>query len=484
MTWENIYAQLNYGMENTAQIINNQRLIIQSVLDDIPGTEEEAQRLQESMILSKQLAGVSASPGSEANSIMNKFLTELAEAMSLDITESLNVSASSRDKAIKPITEEQFNKLKEIRNKYGFKDNNKSIPRYKYNELLQKLIKARNNAIDDPSNSKVTEMLSQIIDALMEYNPDIPRSDGGGSIWKTYKTGKSLRFEDQPQAAAELSELMNLGEAIVSLGGLSQDIGKIGEQFGAMAALVYYEQEEKITDEMIKQLIQTGQVQGKNARVRITGDDKSRKGYYAQVKSNFTKNASRGPKGKNEEYFYQLGKTDDKVDLTVTLQGGKEQINFSVKNYADTSTVTILSGNIFPILDMYNMFLEHYIALLMSSSTPSDSLHSMYQMMKSTVGIHALIGGVRAIDDAGGIITTPTAHYFMVNNNSRTDANSLRVYSTKAVGQKILNHADLIELLGGSEPIINKPYNPDVSYDDRFSGIDVELKLSQLKNSI
>jgi hypothetical protein len=83
---------------------------------------------------------------------------------------------------------------------------------------------------------------------------------------------------------------------------------------------------------------------------------------------------------------------------------------------------------------MYNMFLEHYIALLMSSSTPSDSLHSMYQMMKSTVGIHALIGGVRAIDDAGGIITTPTAHYFMVNNNSRTDVNSLRVYSTKAVG--------------------------------------------------
>jgi hypothetical protein len=49
---------------------------------------------------------VSAAPGSEANSIMNKFLTELAEAMSLDITESLNVSASSRDKAIKPITEE------------------------------------------------------------------------------------------------------------------------------------------------------------------------------------------------------------------------------------------------------------------------------------------------------------------------------------------------------------------------------------------
>jgi hypothetical protein len=56
------------------------------------------------------------------------------------------------------------------------------------------------------------------------------------------------------------------------------------------------------------------------------------------------------------------------VDLVLTTKDNPAGITFSMKNYADTSKVTILSGNIFPILANYSEFMEHYLALLVSSN--------------------------------------------------------------------------------------------------------------------
>jgi hypothetical protein len=99
------------------------------------------------------------------------------------------------------------------------------------------------------------------------------------------------------------------------------------------------------------------------------------------------------------------------------------------------------------------------------------------------VGIHALVGGVRAMNDLGAVITTPTASYFIVNNNTRSDKDSLRVYNTKTIAEAMLQTTDFIELIGGDK--INTPYQPKKGvFDNRFSNISVELRLRDLRTSI
>jgi hypothetical protein len=154
-----------------------------------------------------------------------------------------------------------------------------------------------------------------------------------------------------------------------------------------------------------------------------------------------------------------------------------------MKNYSNPSSVTILKGNIYPILAIYNQFIKHYTGLLCSQKEDEpNSFNKMYQAAKFTVGVHALIGGVRAVTNNGNIISTASADYFIVNDNTKTE-NGISVYSTKQLGKAIIDRCDLITLKGGDEETINKRYVPG-KYDNRFANISVELHLSQLKKTI
>ena len=117
----------------------------------------------------------------------------------------------------------------------------------------------------------------------------------------------------------------------------------------------------------------------------------------------------------------------------------------------------------------------------------------MYQAIKFTTGIHALVGGVLAMKD-DAIIKTKTAQYLVVNNNQ---TGQIDVFSTRDVAKQILNNVDLIELLNSSK--INKTiqdkakraqakildyYNKNSDVDNRFSNIRVLLRIDALKRGI
>ena len=123
------------------------------------------------------------------------------------------------------------------------------------------------------------------------------------------------------------------------------------------------------------------------------GDDKSRKGYYADEVSAFTPRASQSGK------FVSFGSTDDKVDIEIEVPDENRTITASIKNYSDPREVTLLKGNIFPILANYSAFMKHYMKLISSMDSPQGDLNQMYQAIKFTVGIHALVGGVKALRD-------------------------------------------------------------------------------------
>lgn len=118
----------------------------------------------------------------------------------------------------------------------------------------------------------------------------------------------------------------------------------------------------------------------------------------------------------------------------------------------------------------------------------------MYQAIKFTVGIHALVGGVKAIKN-DSIITTPTASYFIVNNN-RSRNKGVEVIPTNLIASQILENADLIDLMGDDKIASHLPkadrvkgnilayYDKSADLDKRFSNISVNLKLNQIKRSI
>lgn len=479
MRWENIWAQLNSGCQNTGAVIEQQRNAIQNVVNSLQGSDEEAEKIQKSLLLQKQLQGLRTTTGAHEESVIERFMKELEEAIGKDITDSLDLNQEDKDAARRAISEEKFKNIKAIKNRYGLSDQRKTIQRHEYEKLLHNLEVAAANS--QGLDNSVTRKLNEIITSLRA--PKFFAKEGKASIWKKAGGGHSITFKDQEEAALELSELMNLGSALITIGSVAQDIGKIGEYFGAAAVAIAYAKEDESIDKVLSDLVKNGKGSGSGMTIEIVGEQKSAKGFYSDDPSNFVQGVQQS--GSEGEYFYHFHPTDDKVDFVLTTTDNPSGITFSMKNYADTSSVTILSGNIFPILANYNNFIEHYIALLISSGSTNRSgqISEMYQAVKFTVGVHGLVGGVKALNDLGAVITTPTASYFIVNNNRRTDDQSLRVYNTKTLGQAIINQANLIELLGGDR--INEPYDPRKSdYDSRFSNINVELKLRELRKSI
>lgn len=477
MRWENVYAQLGDKCVNTGSVVSQQRETMQNFIQSLQGTDVEAERLENSLLLQKQLQGKRLE-GDE--SLISQFMNDLEEALAIDIDANLNLSEESRQAALRVISEDKFKAIKAIKNKYGLSAERKTIQYGEYKALMNKLQIAINNSSN--KDGLVVDKVREIVEQLNQYNPEFFNKNGKADVWRSLgKRGSSASFADGNQATMELAKLMNLGSALVTMGSLAQNIGKVGEYFGAAAVAVAYAKEDESIEQVLQELIKSGKGSNGNLTIQITGEDKSAKGFYSDDAGNFVQGLQKREDA--GEFFYHLHATDDKVDFMITTKDNPNGITFSMKNYADTSVVTILSGNIFPILARYNTFIEHYIALLMSNPDyRPNQVVQMYEAAKFTVGIHALVGGVRALSNDGSIITTPTASYFVVNNNKSTTPGSIRVYNTKTLAEAIMKQVELIEFVGGDK--INTPYNPSVKFDDRFSGISVELHLRQLRNSL
>ena len=484
MDERSINNQLKHkNKSSTINVVRIQRKNIENKIKTLKGTNKEANKIQEGLQIQKALMG---SINSNDDSLIQQFMIELGEDLGIVITDSLD--ASQRDKDLMTKVKNVKPNFRKIRNKY---QNRKYITASEFKESLRKFEIALSKATTpEEQSTKAYKALEEIYKLLQDYTP--PENWSGEntkSIWDRIGKGGHISLEKYPELRDNVGKLLSRGEALVTTGALANKVGVIGEEFVAAALAITYDKEKELTYEALKGLMGKSKItfSPNGLSVRIAGEDKSKKGFLANQNQTSSQLANFIGKAKEEKIgeksFYHFNATDDKVDVEIRVTPESFPINISVKNYSNPSVVTILSGNIFPILAMYENFINHYVWLVISRDKALDSdINSLYQAIKFTTGFHALVGGVKALNKDNNIITTPTASYFVVNDNKRTDKNSIQVFNTKIIAEKIITDTELIELINGEN--IMSQYYPKKGLDNRFSNIQVELRLAQLKKSI
>ena len=262
----------------------------------------------------------------------------------------------------------------------------------------------------------------------------------------------------------------------LTYGSLASKVGDIAEYFGAAAAARVLLKENEVTQEIEKML-----TNDKSGMIKVTGKERTQ----AAFKSSLGETYTQGKLDQDGNSFYTLKATQDKVDFKIVIDDKTgESLNFSVKNYKNPSTIHLLKGNIYPILEENMVFLYHFLNMITAfkdGGRPNENdINAIYDEAKRMVGIRALIGG-RLIKQDNQLIHSDTADYLLVVNNSKKN-NPASLYSTKTLGQNIIKSINFIEI----KPEFNTPLrSPDMTNESsRFSNIEVSLHLSQLKASM
>ena len=389
---------------STGAYVQLQEAKMSAFAGKLQGNKEEAAQLQKDLNLQRALIE-SPVNANEDSSIIDQFLKELGDAMATEITNTLNMSDASRDSKSGAVSGE---KAREILQRISKRDamfnaianpgEAKTVRKSDVDSMLRKLEGVRTTKIGDPAALK---KLREIELELQKLNNLVTQS----GAWHKIGRGFNLALDkssDMGKVAVRINKLLNYANELIVVGDVASEIGIIGEQAIAAMLVIAQAEKEKLTKEGVNALVQgflgnnlkSGSVTLPSGfKVSIVGDDKSRKGYYADEVSAFTPRASQSGK------FVSFGSTDDKVDIEIEVPDENRTITASIKNYSDPREVTLLKGNIFPILANYSAFMKHYMKLISSMDSPQGDLNQMYQAIKFTVGIHALVGGVKALRD-------------------------------------------------------------------------------------
>lgn len=439
----------------------------QQDIEKLKGNDNEAKELTDSINALMQLKGKASIDTDGDELTFNKIKAKIEEIVDVKLTESLGATVTAEEKAARIKNAEQTaeREIKEIFSvkKYG------GIGVQTLDSALKKLKNAM-ESVTEKTNAENLEKFKQAYSLIQKYTEDI--DNFAKKDFAQFGTkGYILPEFSQGVSREEFVKALNTAYSFLTFGSLASKVGDAGELFGAIATLKYFYKEEKEVDKIIMDFLSGAS----SDLVKITGADTSRKVFTQDLGSKYALQSKPDESGN----FWTLTPTQDKVDFKITSperQG--ETINFSVKSYKDSSTIHILSGNIYPILEEKLNFLYHFLNLVTEPKS-SDSAN-MYNAAKQIVGLRALIGGVRTLNEDGNIINSGTADYLLVISNTRKN-NAVKVYSTKKIAQMIFKNAELI----GVKPDFDYERKADSNNEfKRFSNIDVELHLAQLKNSL
>lgn len=226
-------------------------------------------------------------------------------------------------------------------------------------------------------------------------------SGGGG-----YTVGRSTA-----KFAAELNRMNNL----ISTSAIAEAQGDIGELFSAMALAAYYNQSGKSISDILASFSQKG-----GGNVQIIGDETSKNLYYSEEI-----NLGNGLKISSHA-------TQDKVDVIITDNSSNQPITFSVKNYANTSRITLLKGKMAPLFNQYVKFMQHYQSLIHSARNRENVIN----LAKNIAAFKALSGGILVANKDGNIIQQGKAQYLIVNDSGKKGA--FRIYSIGEIAKDYL----------------------------------------------
>lgn len=434
------------------------------------GTAAEAQELQKFLNLTQDM-GRENSQNSSQDQIISRLRQEIGDQIDVTVTNTLGVS--QEDKRNNAALNEKRAKLNsKIQQVFTPGKKHHTISRVEFERVLQQLEKVYNSIPVRRLNEAQKKFKFHYL-RILKYIETLKAENS--EIYKKYNFGEGLRVLDTENISArQFINSLNAAQSMVTFGDLSQKIGSIAEMFGAATAYMYFNKSTAGYEDVVNDFINKGLT--KNKSIKVTGGDTSSKVFTDKLGNQFVNKKNFTDNGNN---IYSLNATQDKVDFSITVPDSRSSLNFSVKNYASDNRISLLSGNIYPILDEYPDFLYHFLNTinLLPKTSQADLL---YQAAKYTVGVKALIGGVRALGDNGQIIRTEQADYLMVNTHTRKKG--IRVYPARQICQQIEKNINLLEF--GHE--FNQPMNLSKldAFDNRFMNMHVYLHLSALKNSL
>ena len=187
---------------------------------------------------------------------------------------------------------------------------------------------------------------------------------------------------------------------------------------------------------------------------RVIGDKRS----YKTISRDKVIHKAENPTGTLESIIGPLSArtsyTQDKVDIVLTLPEGGV-INASAKNinrYANS--IHILRGSSsLNFLQDYPVFANHYLNIVSTHEdglSPSGyALDAAHDIMKLTIALHALTGGVWGMDkDKTKFSKSDSAEIFVINRSGGGQKGNFKIYFMSDILNKVANNLDLIEIKG------------------------------------
>ena len=438
------------------QIYSQQKENLKSQISKLRGSEQEATELTEFFNAAKKGGTVKGGLTAEQKRMI---LDAIQEKVGVEVTETLNVS--DKDRNANARLKQNFDR--HIKKFITPSSKEKSVSVKEVDRMMETLRQALSNSKDHSRYKKFSQALKRLEQMQKQLQT------------KKYGSGQGYIIANKEDK--DFIKLLNSLYTNITLGAISNKIGDIGELYGAAAAYVFYHQKAKNTNEILEQFLKGFQ----SGQSKIVGADKS--AAYYEDEDAFGPGGVQVKDADGNNIGYRLNYTQDKVDFQIDVPD-QGLITFSAKNYADTSILTILSGNLYPILEENKPMLYHLMNLLTVyndgySNIGSQDYKDMYEVAKLTVGIKALIGGVRALSQDNQLIHTATADYFLINNNK---TGHTKVYQMKQICEKIEDQLNLIimepDSLAQQRPI------QETNFKARFSNAHVSLHLGELKKTI
>lgn len=284
------------------------------------------------------------------------------------------------------------------------------------------------------------------------------RTNKAGKVIYTPEEIKIGKGSNMQSFLLDLQSLVDMTKQVVAT-----DVkGALGETVPALSQIVAEESIGRNLDELVSLIGGNKQYYIDLLKSRVVGNEKSVKIMSADKiidRKNKTQSGTLGSiQAQIGDIQYNSTATQDKVDVILNLPDG-QTINASMKNVNLFSRfgIHILSGrNSINFLQDYPVFANHYMNIManIGRSDPftGSILQQAHEVMKLTIALKALAGGLLGADDSGNISRSAAAEIFVVNN-SIAGHQGFKVYFISDLIDKASKNLSLVNVEGFNSPI-------------------------------
>lgn len=260
--------------------------------------------------------------------------------------------------------------------------------------------------------------------------------------------------------------------------------GEVFEDFLTMATIYAQKKSDQITDTLIKDIL-VGSSGRSKVSIQLNNFDSD------FVNANLLQNSSafknkKGSINNFTNYEFNLGTTQDKLDVNMTWNGDKLRV--SAKNYKlkdNSALIHLVSGTslLYMIQNENVDFINHWLNIITvsgkSDKIAKSYLQAAHTAMKTTLFAKALTGQ--------GLGRSGVADTFIVNNRSKKH---IYVWSMKEVFDACINNLDSVKFKNYPETISNnwvgsgKKVPSNASAQQRISNLIAKVHTYKLSISV